>query len=684
MRNRLAESTSPYLLQHRDNPVHWQPWDAEALARAKAEDKPILLSVGYAACHWCHVMAHESFENPAIAALMNERFVNIKVDREERPDLDAIYMNALHLLGQQGGWPLTMFLTPEGEPFWGGTYFPPEPRYGRAGFPQILEAVARIWREERDKVTHNTAALVQGLQQLARPQGGDVPSPELGLAAARRLLQEFDTVNGGLGTAPKFPQAPILDLLWRNALLSGDEALRHAVLHTLGRICQGGIYDHLGGGFARYAVDAIWLVPHFEKMLYDNAQLVGLLADAWADSGDPLFAARAAETVDWLEREMLVGGGGFASSLDADSEGEEGRFYVWDAAEIDALLGPKDAERFKPAYGVRAGGNWEGKNVLNRLHRPGLGDDGEEGALARMRGVLFEARERRVRPGRDDKVLADWNGLTIAALAEAAATFDRPGWLELARRAFAFIETEMTGGDGRLFHSWREGRRLELAFLDDYAHMTRAALALFEQTAEPAYLERAEAWAAVVESDYRDAAGGGYFMTADSASDVLVRAKNAHDGPVPAGNAVMLGALARLACLTGRSGHRERAEALARAFAGEAARNPFAHAGLLSANLLLQRPVQVVLIGAPDEPGHAALRRAAFGHSVPERVLQELRPGRDLPPDHPATGKGRVGDRPTAYVCVGPVCQLPVTEPEALSDALAPASLRRSSGFDIN
>ena len=397
MQNRLGEATSPYLIQHRANPVHWQPWDEAALAAARRQDKPILLSIGYAACHWCHVMAHESFEDPAIAAVMNEHFINIKVDREERPDLDQIYQHALALLGQHGGWPLTMFLTPAGEPFWGGTYFPPESRYGRPGLPEVLQSVSRIWREERHKVTSNTAALNEALARLARPEAGAPAGAELRAQTARRLVQAFDTIHGGLGGAPKFPQAPILDLLWREALASGDQGMRHAVLHTLTNICQGGIYDHLGGGFARYAVDALWLVPHFEKMLYDNAQLLALLSEAWASTRNPLFAARAAETVGWLEREMLVEDA-FASSLDADSEGEEGKYYVWDAAAIDRLLGA-GAAAFRLAYGVTDSGNWEGRTVLNRLHQPGLLASDQEARLRASADVLLAARSERVPPG---------------------------------------------------------------------------------------------------------------------------------------------------------------------------------------------------------------------------------------------------------------------------------------------
>ena len=427
MPNALANARSPYLLQHQDNPVEWREWSDETLALARREDKPILLSVGYAACHWCHVMAHESFESPEVAAAMNRDFVSVKVDREERPDIDAIYQHALALMGEQGGWPLTMFLTPEGEPFWGGTYFPPEPRYGRPGFPQVLEQIAGLWRQDRGRIDQSRDQLVAALKRLATPEGGERPDAAFAERVARAIAEHVDAVHGGIGGAPKFPQAPVLELIWRTSLLTGDRTLRQRTLHTLARISQGGIYDHLGGGFARYSVDAFWLVPHFEKMLYDNAQLLHLLASAWAATGELLFRERAAETVAWLEREMLEDGA-FAASLDADSEGEEGKFYVWTADEIDALLGP-DAPAFRLAYGVTANGNWEGKTILNRLHEPGLPGPAEADTLRRCRQSLLEARERRVRPGRDDKVLADWNGLMVWALAEASGLLARPtGW----------------------------------------------------------------------------------------------------------------------------------------------------------------------------------------------------------------------------------------------------------------
>jgi len=484
-RNRLGEETSPYLLQHRANPVHWQAWGPGALAEAKRENKPILLSVGYAACHWCHVMAHESFENDEIAGLMNELYVNIKVDREERPDLDSIYQSALALLGQQGGWPLTMFLTPEGQPFWGGTYFPPEERWGRPGFKQVLQGIAAAYRGDPEKVGQNVAALREALAKLAQPQAGSPIAPEILDRIAERLLQEIDPQHGGIGGAPKFPQVPVLELLWRAGKRSGDRRYAEAVHLTLLRMSQGGIYDHLGGGFARYATDAAWLVPHFEKMLYDNAALLELLTHAWQDSHAPLYEQRIRETVGWLLREMRVAPAGdgaasaFASALDADSEGEEGKFYVWREAEIDAALGAQ-SEIFKQHYDVTPSGNWEGHTILNRSAHPALADAATEAGLAASRAILLNQRDRRVRPGWDDKVLADWNGLMIAALAHAGEVFGETAWLDAARSAFSFVRDQMTS-DGRLLHSWRAGRARHPASLDDYVNMAPAYLALAEE-----------------------------------------------------------------------------------------------------------------------------------------------------------------------------------------------------------
>ncbi|MBM3613215.1 MAG: thioredoxin domain-containing protein, partial [Alphaproteobacteria bacterium] len=548
--NLLRHETSPYLLQHADNPVHWRPWGEAAFAEARARGVPVLLSVGYAACHWCHVMAHESFEDPATAAVMNRLYVNIKLDREERPDLDQIYQHALALLGQQGGWPLTMFLTPKGEPFWGGTYFPPAPRWGRPGFAQVLENIAAVYAGEPDKIAQNVAALTEALAELGVSKPGSFIGPAELDAGARALLRGVDPRHGGLQGAPKFPQPALFAFLWQQARRTGQDAYAAAVTLTLDRMSQGGIYDHLGGGYARYSTDEVWLVPHFEKMLYDNAQLLELLASAWAATKSPLYAQRAAETVDWLAREMMgpaneAGDAAFAAALDADSEGEEGKFYVWTEAEIDALLGA-DAGRFKTAYDATALGNWEGHVILNRSHAAAWAGEAEEAFLAACRARLLAAREQRVRPQRDDKILADWNGLMVAALARAGATFARPDWTLLARRAFAFIAAELDAGAEpaatqaavparRLYHAWAAGRARHAGLLEDHAAMARAAIALHEVTGEGAYLAQAQGWVAAAEALFGDG-DGSFFMAAADARDVLVRSKSAHDNAAPSGN----------------------------------------------------------------------------------------------------------------------------------------------------
>ncbi len=550
--NRLGRETSPYLLQHKDNPVHWWPWGPEVLAEARRTGKPILLSIGYAACHWCHVMAHESFEDAATAALMNELFVNIKVDREERPDIDAIYMRALQALGEHGGWPLTMFLDSEARPFWGGTYFPPEPRFGRPSFKSVLAEAARTWREEPDKVAHNAGRLMQELGRR-EPDSATPDLSDAGLQAlAGPMVRAVDMVRGGLAGEPKFPQWSYFWLLWRSAIRYGDHQALRAVDTTLTNICQGGIYDHLGGGFARYSVDARWLVPHFEKMLYDNALLVDLMSEVWRETGSDLYKARIEETVGWLEREMIADGGGFAASLDADSEGEEGRFYVWTRREIAEVLGAADAEHFCAVYDVTEAGNWEGHAVLNRLGSLDLRSPEEETALAAMRARLLERRAQRVRPGWDDKVLADWNGLAIAALAHAARVFQRPGWLDRARTAFAFVTQRMEKA-GRLIHSWRAGEPRAPATASDYANMIWGALRLHQATNDAACLAAAERWAAVLDRHYW-MPDGGYAFTADDTPDVIVRMRQAHDDATPNANALMISNLVALQSADGQAG----------------------------------------------------------------------------------------------------------------------------------
>jgi len=666
--NRLARETSPYLLQHKDNPVHWWAWGPEALAEAKRTNKPILLSVGYAACHWCHVMAHESFEDAAIAAQMNDLFVNIKVDREERPDIDAIYMRALHNLGEQGGWPLTMFLDSQARPFWGGTYFPPAPRYGRPGFTQVLQEVSRIYAQEPDKVRHNTGLLLESLAARDASAGGPAIDDRLLADLTRRMVSAVDPHYGGLSGAPKFPQWSFFWLLWRGAIRYAHEAARHAVDNTLTHICQGGIYDHLGGGFARYSVDERWLVPHFEKMLYDNALLLDLMCEAYRETGDELYARRIDETVGWLLREMIAEGGGFAASLDADSEGEEGKFYVWTKAEIEEVLGDTDAKVFATAYEVTDAGNWEGHTILNRLRNPDLLSPTEEAALAGMRSKLLERRAGRIRPGWDDKVLADWNGLMIAALAHAARVFERPDWLKAATTAFDFVCKRMET-DGRLAHSYRAGQAKVQGNASDYANMIWAALRLYQATNAPATLAAAERWCATLEAHFWVADAGGYAFPADDTADVIVRMRGAHDDATPNANAVMISNLAALHLLTGNPAYLERAQAIPSAFAADLAKNPLGHCGLLAGCFDLIAPQHVVVIQTAETEASTQLARAMLGLSLPGAVQQVL-PAAAVPITGPLAGKTAVEDKPTAYACLGPTCSMPVTQADALLDLL--------------
>jgi hypothetical protein len=684
-RNRLAEEVSPYLLQHQHNPVDWWAWGDAALAAAQAADKPILLSVGYAACHWCHVMAHESFENPDIARQMNALYINIKVDREERPDLDAIYQQALALLGQPGGWPLTMFLRPDGRPFWGGTYFPPVSRWGRPGFPEVLRIIAETYRTDVDAVGKNVTALDEALRKLAQPQAGDAVTPDLIDDIAARLLQEVDLVDGGIRTAPKFPQIAIFRLLWRAARRTGNAALREAVLLTLAAMCEGGIYDHLGGGFARYSTDDRWLVPHFEKMLYDNAEFLSLLTEVWQETRDPLFAARIEETIAWLAREMLAapdenGDRAFAASLDADSEGIEGKFYVWSAAEIDAVLG-KDAALFKRVYDVTTAGNWEGHNILHRRHANAGIDAGDVELLTMQRSRLLAVREQRSRPGWDDKVLADWNGMTIAALVQAALAFGQPEWLALAVRAHRFITRQMNHvptlrkpsadpGTLRLHHAWRAGKLGSVGMLDDHAHLARASLLLFEATGDDRYLVTAEDLVALLDRHFWDPGQHGYFTTADDVTDVIIRQKSTADNATPNGNAIMIEVLSRLYHLTGKADYARRPMQLITAFSGEITRNFFPLATYFNSIEYHLNCQQIILIGQRDVADSAALLQVIHRHALPTHLLQVLAPDSPLPPHHPAAGKTQIDGLATAYLCRGQTCGRPITDADALALAL--------------
>ncbi len=661
MGNMLGQASSPYLQQHKDNPVHWRVWGPEALAEAAARDVPILLSIGYAACHWCHVMAHESFEDPAVAALMNAHYVNIKVDREERPDIDQIYMTALHAMGEQGGWPLTMVLTPAGEPFWGGTYFPPAPRFGRPSFTQVLLALHNAWETDRERIGHTVASMGRALAANAAARPGAPPGPDALDDVRARFLQGMDWRRGGMGSAPKFPNTPVFRFLWQEAFRTQDAQAADAVDLLLLNMSQGGIYDHVGGGFSRYATDENWLVPHFEKMLYDNALILDLSALVYAQTGNELYAARARETVAWLQRDMRAEGA-FAASEDADSEGVEGKFYVWTAEEIRAVLGD-DAGFFGAHYDMPEHGNWEERIILERKTR--LGDAGIEDRLADCRERLLAVRGRRIRPGRDDKILADWNALLVAALARASAVFDEPAWLALAEQTFDFIVDKMSAADGRIDHAYRDGKISAAGLIEDQAAMIRAALALYEAAGEAKYLALAERVLTVAEQKFGD--GGGAFFTAAADADDLpagegFRTRNAADGPTPSGIGLMAETYARLYHLTGDARYRAKAEAVLAAYGGRRemlAASPV----LLAAADMLENAACVVVTG-PDGPLH----RAALAAADPAVVVLRVADGADLPVTHPAYGKTSEG--PAAFVCRGSVCALPVTEVAALQGLL--------------
>jgi uncharacterized protein YyaL (SSP411 family) len=610
-------------------------------------------------------MAHESFEDEATARVMNDLFVNIKVDREERPDIDQIYMSALHHLGEHGGWPLTMFLTPEGEPFWGGTYFPRTARYGKPAFVDLLREIERVFRENPEGVEQNRSALMARLSEHARPAGRVV----IGEAELNRLASQIggmiDAVHGGMRGAPKFPQPMMLEFLWRAGLRTNEQRYFAVVELSLARMAEGGIYDHLGGGFSRYSVDERWLVPHFEKMLYDNAQLLELLALAHARSGNALFRARANETVDWLTREMTTQGGAFSASLDADSEGEEGKFYVWSLEQIEQVLGKDETAFFASHYDVTPKGNFEGHNILNRLkHLPRSME--EEQRLAAMRSTLLEARAKRIRPGLDDKVLADWNGLMIAALANAGMLLEQPAWIAMATRAFLFVDTNMARGD-RLGHSWRDGKLLFPGLASDHAAMIRAALALYQATGEADYLERAFTWQGALDRHYGNSETGGYFLTANDAEGLVVRPNSTSDDAIPNANAVAAQNLIRFAVVSGRHAWREQADRLFEGILSRAGDNLFAHLALLNALDLRLRVAEIIVTGTDARADElvAAARKLPFL----DRIV--VRASDTLPASHPAQEKIKASKESTAFICVGERCSLPVTKPEAIAERAA-------------
>ena len=667
--NRLSGETSPYLLQHAHNPVDWYPWGDEAFEKAKKENKPILLSIGYSACHWCHVMEHESFENEKIAALMNDLFVNIKVDREERPDLDEIYMNAVQMLTGRGGWPMTMFLTPEGKPFYGGTYFPPEDRQGMPGFPRVLLGVSQAYRERPDDVEKSVEQILAALRRMSESQESKQTFADSVIAdSADKVSRAYDEENGGLGQAPKFPNAGVYELFLRAYSRTYNDRFLGMVVHTLTRMAQGGIYDHVGGGFHRYSVDAKWLVPHFEKMLYDNAQLLRIFCHAYNLTREPLFKSVVKETGDYLLREMLHREGGFYSTQDADSEGEEGKFFVWTAEEINRLVGEEDGEVFCRMYDVGEPGNFEGKSILHPILTVEQAskffrrEPAEIEALVnRVKPKLFLEREKRVKPFRDEKIITAWNGLALSGIAEAAKITGDSVYREAAERTVEFISRKMVR-DGFLLHTYKDRTAKLLGYLDDYAFLAVGLLDLYETFFERGHLDQAIRFADMMTREFWDERDGAFFFTGKSHEPLITRAKPAFDASIPSGNAVAAQLLLRLYHFTGNSAYRERAERILRSYYDAMENQPFGFAHMLCAlDFYLRGAKEVVIIGNPEETAVQEFIGEINAIYLPNKVVQLAPPQKSLAEISPLLqGKTPVDGRPTVYVCENFTCSAPV------------------------
>jgi hypothetical protein len=685
MPNRLQHETSPYLRQHADNPVDWYPWGDEAFAAARAQDKPILLSIGYAACHWCHVMAHESFENPKTAAFMNEHFINIKVDREERPDVDDIYMQATLIFNRgNGGWPMTVFLTPDGHPFHAGTYYPPEPRYGMPSFQQVMEAVVETFRKKRDEVERTGRALAEELGRAMSAGLGGEPellSPAILDAAAQEMLRRTDPVHGGLTRGkPKFPNPITLEYLLRYHAATGHEQAREVALFTLRKMAAGGLYDQLGGGFHRYSVDEKWLVPHFEKMLYDNALLSRVYLHGWQISGDPLLREIAEDTLDYVLREMTAPDGGFYSTQDADSEGEEGKFYVWTADEIraalDGVVGKVDA--LLAYWGVTDEGNFEGKNILHAADmlervavRHGLSVEQMRDDLAAAKAVLFALRKNRVAPARDEKIVTAWNGMMLAAFAEAARVLGADDYLEAALANARFLLREMVGPDERLLRAHKDGASKINGYLEDYAHVIDGLLELYQVTFDKHWFVEAQRLADIALKHFR-AEDGGFYDTSDDHEALIVRPRSVQDNATPSGSAMIAYELLRLTGYTAETRYEDAALSVYRALGSALAEYPLAFGEMLiGLDMALRRPVEIALIGDPADERTAALLDVVRARYRPLAVLA-LSPTNAESGAVPALLRTRTlrDGAPAAYVCENFVCAAPVTTPEALTEVL--------------
>jgi uncharacterized protein YyaL (SSP411 family) len=682
--NRLAHETSPYLKQHAHNPVDWYPWGPEALSRARELDRPIFLSIGYSACHWCHVMEHESFEDPEVAKILNDNFISIKVDREERPDLDTIYMTAVQMLTGQGGWPMSMFLTPDLKPFYGGTYFPPDDRYGRPSFKRLLLALVDAWRNRRDEVTQSAGNITDHLRSAVRvPLQRGTLDESLIRNAVAVLGRAFDSTYGGFGSAPKFPHPMELRVLLRAWKRFGDDHALHMARLTLDRMAQGGIYDHLGGGFHRYSTDERWLAPHFEKMLYDNALLTAAYLEAFQATGDSFYRDVVQDTLAYVRREMTSPEGPFYSTQDADSEGEEGKFFVWTAEEIEAVLGQEAARVFKDVYDVSPGGNWEGHNILNRTRSLtqdarmlGIDEAALRQQLAGSRRQLFEVRSKRVWPGRDEKVLTAWNGLMIQAFAQAAQVLDDPTYAQSAARAADFILTRMRTPDGQLLRTYSQGSEPKLnAYLEDYAYLLDGLVSLYEATFEPHWLTSALELSAVMLDQFWDPSEGGFFFTGRDHEELLTRTKDVQDSSTPSGNAMAVTALLRLARLTDRRDLHEKAEQVLQMFGTLMKASPLAAGQMLLALDFELGPVEeFALIGERSAEPVRRVLQALYSKFRPAKVVAgKSASGADgeldklIPLLAGKTSQGPV----TTYLCRNYACAAPWVGVEAAEKALS-------------
>lgn len=679
--NSLINETSPYLLQHAHNPVDWYPWGEEALEKARTEGKPILLSIGYSACHWCHVMAHESFEDAEIAGLMNENFVNIKVDREERPDLDQIYMSAVQMMTGHGGWPMTMFLTPEGVPFYGGTYFPPADRYNMPGFPRVLLSVAEAYRSQGEQVASTATAMLGELRRMGlAEESREVLTAEVLDSAYRRIAANYDRVHGGFGGAPKFPPAMTLEFLLHTHYRTRSDETLAIITETCRKMARGGMYDQLGGGFHRYSVDAKWLVPHFEKMLYDNALLSRLYLHVYQVTHDEFYRRIAEEILDYVVREMTDSSGGFYSSQDADSEGEEGKFFVWSRQEVIDVLSEPDGAIFSDYYDVTDQGNFEGHNILhvnNSIEavasKHNLSIERAREIIEKARRSLFDIRERRVKPGRDEKILTAWNGLMLASFAEASAILDRADYGEVARTNANFLLSRLKK-DGLLLRTYKAGESKLNAYLEDYANLIHGLIALYEATGELEWFENAIELADKMIDQFWDDEAGGFFFTGKSHERLIVRSKEWFDNATPSGNSVAALSLLRLALLTANDDYRSRAVTILRLMADQVRRYPTAFGFALAAmDFYLSSPIEVAIVGERSDARMGSLIQAFWSLYLPNRILALCTKSFDESASRIPLLEGRntLETLPTAFVCEGYVCKTPALSDHELRKQLA-------------